>query len=512
MKKSKVCARGASASGGKSQNEIVMLIPHEVREKHLTWVLIFAFLFVSLSPAQIPDRTKPPELGAPPTMKLPAIEHFKLSNGISVVLMEKHQVPLVEVELIVRGGSVNDPNNKIGLASMTTAMMEEGAGTRNSMELADAIDFLGANISAYSGWHTAGVSMFTPLSKLDDAMALFGDICLRPTFPKEELERNRKERLTTLMQWHDEPRAIASVQFSKTLFGDDHPYGKPTIGNEKSIRALKVDDLKKFHQTYFRADNARIIVVGDVTGSMILPKLEAIFGKWEGGKAEQQSFPKAEQMKERAIYLIDKPGAPQSEIRIGRIGVERMTEDYYALRVMNTILGGSFTSRLNQNLREQHGYTYGASSNFDFRVMPGPFLAGSAVQTAITDSALIEFMKELNRILEAVPDEELNRAKNYLTLRYPENFQSVGQITNQLAEIVNYDLPDDYFNNYTKNVLAVTKDDVQRVAKKYIDPENIAIIIVGDRKTIEKPLEALKLGKIVNLTIQDVLGKAPKVE
>jgi zinc protease len=480
--------------------------------KHLTLITTFVFLLLNLSPAQNPDRTKPPELGAPPTMKLPAIEHFKLSNGLPVVLMEKHQVPLVEVELIVRGGSVNDPNDKIGLASMTTAMMEEGAGTRNSMELADAIDFLGANISAYSGWHTSGVSMFTPLSKLDDALVLFGDMCLRPTFPKEELERNRKERLTTLMQWHDEPRAIASVQFSKTLFGNDHPYGKPTIGNEKCIRAFKVEDLKKFHQTYFRADNAKIVVVGDITASLILPKLESIFSRWEGGKAEQQSFPNAEQVKERAIYLIDKPGAAQSEIRIGRIGVERMTEDYYALRVMNTIFGGSFTSRLNQNLREQHGYTYGASSNFDFRVMPGPFLAGSAVQTAITDSALIEFMKELNGILEAVPDEELNRAKNYLTLRYPENFQTVGQIANQLAEVVNYNLPDDYFNNYTKNILAVTKEDVQRVAKKYIDPEKIAIIIVGDRKLIEDKIKALKLGVIHNLTIDEILGKAPRVE
>jgi zinc protease len=179
---------------------------------------------------------------------------------------------------------------------------------------------------------------------------------------------------------------------------------------------------------------------------------------------------------------------------------------------MNTILGGSFTSRLNQNLREQHGYTYGASSNFDFRLMPGPFLAGSAVMTSVTDSALYEFMKELNRILEVVPDEELNRAKNYLALRYPENFQSVRQIAGQLAELVTYNLPDDFFNNFTKNILSISKEDVQRVAKKYIDPENIAIIVVGDRKTIEKPIESLKLGKIIKLTIEDVLGKPPKTE
>ena len=492
----------------KSKIGIVML--NEV--KHLTLITIFVLLLVNLSPAQAPDRTKPPELGAPPTMKLPAIQHLKLSNGIPVVLMEKHQVPLVQVELIVKAGSINDPKDKVGLANMTAAMMEEGAGTRNSLELADAIDFLGANISAFSSWHTSGVAMFTPLSKLDDALQLFGDIALKPMFPKEELERNRKERLTTLMQWHDEPRSIASVQFSRTIFGKDHPYGRGSMGTEKSIRSFTVDDLKKFHQTYFCSNNAQIIVVGDVTADLILPTLETLFGKWKSGTVETGSVANVEQVKERTIYLIDKPDAPQSEIRIGRVGAERMTEDYYAFKVMNTILGGSFTSRLNQNLREKHGYTYGASSNFDFRVNPGPFLAGSAVQSAITDSALIEFMNELKGILETVPDEELNRAKNYLTLRYPESFQSVGQIANQLAEVVNYNLPDDYFNNYAKNILAVTKEDVQRVSKKYVDPEKIAIIIVGDKKQIEDKIKGLKLGTIHNLSIDEVLGKAPKVE
>jgi zinc protease len=474
--------------------------------------LALVILFGNFVLAQNPDRSKPPELGPPPSLKLPPIQHLKLSNGIPVILMEKRQVPLVQIELLVKAGSVNDPKGKIGLASLATAMMEEGAGSRNSLELADAIDFLGASISAFSSWHTAGVTMFTPLSKLDEALPLFGDVALKPTFPAEELERNRKERLTTLMQWHDEPRAIASVQFGRTVFGGDHPYGRGNMGNEKSIRSFKVDDLKKFHQTYFRSNNAQLIVTGDVTATEIIPKLEAIFGKWESGNVEQFDFPKAEQVNERKIYLIDKPGAPQSEIRIGRIGAERMTEDFYALRVMNTILGGSFTSRLNNNLREQHGYTYGASSNFDFRIFAGPFLAGSAVHTQKTDSAVIEFFKELKRIAELIPDEELNRAKNYIALRYPENFQTVGQIANQLAEIISYGLPDDYFNNYTKNILAITKEDVQRVAKKYINPEKVTIVIVGDRKTIEKPLEALKLGKIVNLTIQDVLGKPPKVE
>jgi predicted Zn-dependent peptidase len=217
-------------------------------------------------------------------------------------------------------------------------------------------------------------------------------------------------------------------------------------------------------------------------------------------------------VEKRRIYLVDKPGAAQTEIRIGRIGVPRKTNDYYAISVMNTILGGSFTSRLNQNLREQHGYSYGAFSSFSFRPLPGPFIASAAVQTEVTDKALAEFIKELNRILKPVTDDELVRGKNYVALSFPSEFQNVGQIAGNLQELVIYDLPDDYFNNYTSRILAIDKKDVQRVAKKYIDPEKVAIILVGDRAKIEGGVRALNLGPIELLTIEQVLGKAPKVE
>ncbi len=216
-------------------------------------------------------------------------------------------------------------------------------------------------------------------------------------------------------------------------------------------------------------------------------------------------------MSGRKIYLVDKPGAAQSVVRFGRIGVERLTEDYYAIQVMNTILGGSFSSRLNQNLRETHGYSYGASSSFGFRPAPGPFTASSDVQTNVTDSALVEFMKELRGIKE-ISDDDLNRAKNYLALGYPDNFSSIASIARMLSELVLYNLPDDYFNNYIQKILAVKKEDVLRVAKKYVDPENIAVIVVGDKKEIEKGIKALNLGSIKNYSIVDVLGKAPKVE
>lgn len=468
-------------------------------------------IFVHEAEAQAPDRSKPPELGPPPSLQLPPIQRFTLSNGLRVVMMEKHQVPLVQINLLVGAGTAWDPDGKRGLASMTAAMMEEGAGDRDALAFADAVDFLGANISVSAGMHTTTVALFTPLSKLDSALALFGDVVLRPRFPAEELERKRLERLTALQQWHDEPRVIASNLFNKILFGMQHPYGPPAMGDEQSIRSFTVDDLRNFYTTFFLPNNSTLIVVGDVNQAMLLPKLERLFAGWTGGTVTTKSWPSASQVESRKIYLVDKPDAPQSVIRIGRIGVARTTEDYYAITVMNTILGASFTSRLNSNLREQHGYSYGAGSRFNFMPIPGAFMAFSDVHAEVTDKALNEFMKEL-RAITTVTDEELRRAKSYVALSYPSEFQSVGAIAAALAEVVIYNLPDDYFNTYTPRILAVTKEDVERVARKYIDPERIAIVIVGDRKKIEKGVAALNLGPIEDLTIEDVLGKPPVIQ
>jgi zinc protease len=353
------------------------------------------------------------------------------------------------------------------------------------------------------------VSLYTPLSKLDSALALQADAALRPTFASAELERHRKERLTTLLSWRDEARAQASALFSRTLYSHDHPYGRTGIGDEKAIRSLSVDDLRKFHSAYYRPNNAMLVIVGDVTVQMMKPKLEALWGSWQKGSVPALSLPAITQLQKRTVSLVDKPGAPQTEIRLGLIGVPRVTDDYYAILVMNTILGGSFSSRLNQNLREEHGYTYGAGSSFGFRMLAGPFLASASVHTAKTDSSLMEFMKELNGMLKPIPQEDVDRAKNYVALGFPSDFQTVGDIAGKIEEMVIYNLPDDYFNNFIKNVLAVTKADVERVAKKYILPDKMAVILVGDRKEIESKVSGMKLGALKNLTVDDVLGKAP---
>ncbi|MBI4499682.1 MAG: insulinase family protein [Gemmatimonadetes bacterium] len=463
---------------------------------------------VPLAGQEPPDRSRPPQLGPTPELKLPPIQRFTLSNGLAVVLLEKHQVPLVQVNVMVQAGAVMDPPAKSGLAAMTAAMLDEGAGKRNALELADAIEFLGATLSAGAGQHTSLIALHTPLSKLDSAIGLLADVTLRPTFAAEELERQRKERLTTFTQWRDRPSSIASVIFSRTLYGTSHPYGAQAVGDPSSVAALTVADLRDFHQARFHPGNATLIVVGDVTTAGIRPKLEAAFGQWLGAATGKPSLPEPKQVATRQVFLVDKPGAAQSEIRIGRIGVPRLTEDYSPLIVMNTILGGSFTSRLNQNLRETHGYTYGAFSAFDFRPAAGPFIASAAVQTDVTDKALSEFMKEIKGITDSVSAQEVTRAKNYLALQFPSEFQSVSSIATRLGDVVAYGLPDDYFNTYVRRVMQVTRAEVERVAKKYIDPQRIAIIVVGDRSKVEPGVRALKLGELRTLTVDDVLGKA----
>lgn len=476
------------------------------------------FFFIPISFLQIeiiaqkPDRTNIPKLPAAPELKLPAIQQFELTNGLKVYFMEKHEVPLLQLNVIVKTGSINDPDDKLGIASLSMDMLDEGAAGKSALELADEIDYLGVSISSNSGLHFSSVNLHTPLSKFDDAIKILSNIVLSPDFPKNELDRKKKEVLTTILQWHDQPTIIASVAFNQLLFTKEHPYGKPSAGNESSIKNITSEDLRSFHSKFFKSNNAFIIAVGDLSKDKLKFSLEQNFGKWQKGDVPMIKLKEAEQVKSRTIYLIDKPGAPQSVIYIGRIGVARLTPDYFPLIVMNTILGGSFSSRLNQNLRETHGYTYGAGSAFGFRLLSGPFSTWSSVQTEVTDSALIQFFKELNGISRDIPEDELTRAKNYLALGYLANFQTVNDIAGQISEIIQYSLPGNYFNQYIPSVQGIGLAEVSNAAKKYIVPDQMIVVVVGDKAKIEEGMRKLNLGEIKNLTIKDVLGEMPKID
>jgi len=450
------------------------------------------------------DRSKPPELGPPPKVSLPPITTRQLPNGLKLMVVEQHELPLADFVLLVGSGSTADPASKPGIANLLSAMLREGTTTRKSLEIADQIAFLGIRLSPTSSWESSTLSLHTPTAQLDSALALFADVALHPSFPANEFERVRKTQLTELLQLRDQGAAIASIAFPAIIYGSAHPYGAPAQGTEASVKALTTGDLQSYYQANFRPNNATLIVVGDVTPAQVEQKINALFGGWQRAEIPQVNYSEPPKSSATTIYLIDKPGAAQSSFRIGEVGVPRSTQDYFALTVMNTILGGSFTSRLNQNLRETRGYTYGAGSRFDMRRAAGPFLASAEIVTAKSDSALLEFMKELNGIRQLVPPAELSRAKRYLQLQLPGNFETTQQIAAALVPVALYGLPLDYYNNYVQNIEGVTQADVARVAQQYINPGSLAVVIVGDRKTIEAGLKATNVGPIA---IRDISGQ-----
>jgi zinc protease len=450
------------------------------------------------------DRSKPPELGPPPRVSLPPIITRELPNGLKLLIVEQHELPLADFVLLVGSGSTADPATKPGIANLTSAMLREGTTTRKSLEIADQIAFLGINLSPTSSWESSTLSLHSPTAQLDSALALFADVALHPSFPANEFERIRKTRLTELLQLRDQGPAIANIAFPAIIYGNAHPYGAPSIGTEASVKSLTPADLQSYYQANFKPNNTTLIIVGDVNPTQIEQKINSLFGNWQRGDVPALNYGEPPKSSTTTIYLIDKPGAAQSSFRIGAVGVPRSTKDYFALTVMNTILGGSFTSRLNQNLRENRGYTYGAGSRFDMRRAAGPFLASAEIVTAKSDSALLEFMKELNGIRQAVPASELSRAKRYLQLQLPGNFETTQQIAAALVPVALYGLPLDYFNNYVQNIEGITQADVARVAQQYINPGSLAVVIVGDRKTIEQGLKSVNVGPI---SIRDITGQ-----
>jgi len=471
---------------------------------------IVLVLVATLSAQQAPDRTHPPQPGPPAALRLPAIQKQKLTNGLPVWMVEDHKVPVAQVNLVVFSGTASDPPGKYGVASFAAAMLEEGAGSRSALEIADAVDYLGADLGAATTSDLMAVRLHVPVERLADALPIMADVALRPTFPRDELERQRQQRLTDLLQGRDDPPTISAVAFSRVLYGKGHRYGTPQMGTAETIKTFTPDDLRSFYVSAVRPDNATLLAVGDFNAATLMPLLDKQFGSWTGGgTGAVEKLPAAEQVTSRAVHLVDKPGAPQSQIRIGSVGVPRSTPDYFPITVMNTILGGSFTSRLNNNLREVHGYAYGAGSGFDMRLGPGPFAASAGVQTDKTADALKEFFNELNGILKPVPAEELARAKNYVSLRYPSAFEATGDISRRLEDALVYHLPDDYFSSYVQKIQAVSAADVQRVAQKYIQPDHTIIVVVGDLKKIEPGIRALNLGSIKTLTIDEVFGPKP---
>jgi zinc protease len=477
----------------------------------ISYVLLAALLASGVqaqrtTPAAKPkalDRTVRPPVGKAPELHVPAWTTSTLSNGAQLVVSERHALPLIAVNVAFVGGANQfEPAGKTGLASFVASMLTEGTTTKSGDDLSNAMQLLGTSITPSIGGESGSIGFTAIRDKFEPALALLADMMLHPTFPNDALERLRARTLVNLQQDRDRTSSVARVVFPKTVYTADHPYGRSM--SEESVKAITRDDLAAFHKQYFQPGRAVITVVGDISAADAKAEVEKALAAWSaGGSRPAFTYPAVPAAGATAIYLVDKPGAAQSSVRIGIAGPPRSSPDYYPLRVMSQILGELFQSRLNANIREQKGYSYGVRSNVSFGRGPGPITTWADVVTAKTDSALIEWMKEIRGIEGERPitDEELTAGKAALAQSLPERFSSVNNVAGAIREIYTDDLSRDYYQQFVRGVNAVTKDDVVRVARKYLDPAHLTIVIVGDRNTIEGALVATKIAPIVRLDI-----------
>lgn len=437
------------------------------------------------------DRSTAPSPTAPRPYHFPHITRKTLPNGLRLLIAENHNAPLVSLRALVRSGADHDTEQTAGLASLTADLLDEGAGERDAIQLAEDVGILGGALGTGADWDASYISLDVLSRNFEPSSAIFGDVTVRPTLPADGLERVRAERLTEILQQRDEPAAIAGKRFANLLYGTGS-YGNSVIGNADSVSRLTLDDVHRFYKQHYLPNNSAIVVSGDVDSSDALERIERVLGAWEPGPEVPRPSIDHRPIDASRIYVIDRPQAVQSEIRVGHIGVARSSEDYFALSVMNAIFGGVFNSRINLNLRERHGYTYGARSQFAFRRQPGPFVIAAPVRNEVTRESVSEMLAELRRIRTGdIEDGELDDTKNYLMGVFPATVQTASDIAGRLVDMELYGLPEDYFDRYRETIAAVSKDDIARVAQKYLDPDRVLIVIVGNANQIREPLGML---------------------
>ncbi|MDP7618727.1 MAG: pitrilysin family protein [Dehalococcoidia bacterium] len=431
---------------------------------------------------------------------VPAIpERSRLSNGLEVRVIEKRGAPVVAFGLALRTGAANDPLDQPGLATFMTGMLEEGTTSRSSQEIAEEFEFLGSHWGANPGRERTVLTTQSLTKHWPRALELITDIAMNPTFPEEELSRVRQERLTSLRRMRDDPTALAGRVGPALLYGLQSRYGHPMSGSEVAVEGFDRDALVDHFRRGFGPDGATLIVAGDVSIVDVVTRAEALLGSWHvDGPNDGTGYQQNEEPRNKSgttIYLLDKPGAAQSIIRTGHIGPQRKNDDYFPLTLFNQVFGGQFTARLNMNLREDKGYSYGYRSWFEWHTDSSLFLSGGGVQTAVTRESVEETLKEFDQIRNVRPVEtkEFEDAKSSMLQEFPSNFETAGQLQEQMGMIVAFDLPDDYYGAYERNIEAISLDDVRRVANERIQSEELTLLIVGDREIIEPGLADLGL-------------------
>ena len=446
--------------------------------------------------ADEPWRKEMPKGGAAKPLQLSTPQTATLPNGLTLILSERRGMPVVAANVVLKTGSDVNPPDKPGLANFVAAMLDEGTSTRSALQIADQVAQLGASLNTGSSMDATTVGGRSLTKNFPALLDLIADVTLRPSFPAEEIERQRASRFAQLVQQRENPSQLAAVVLASALYGPRHPYGYVEIGTESSVKAMSRDDMLQFWKENFVPNNAALVVAGDISMSELRALAEKSFGMWQRGTPAKPALgtPTTTQAK---VIIVDKPGAPQTQVRVATIGAARSSPDFRPMQVMNIALGGQFGSRINMNLREEHGYSYGTYSQFSFRRSPGPFQVAGGVRTDVTAAAINEILKEIRGALDKpIAGEELADAKSSLVNSLAGAFETASNAVGNFSNVFIYDLPIDYYSHYAEQVNAVTPDQALAMVKKYLGPDRLVVIAVGDRAKIEPEIRKLNLGSV----------------
>jgi zinc protease len=446
------------------------------------------------------DRSKAPTPGTPPAARFPAIARATLSNGLKIVLAERHSIPQVDMTLLVDAGYAADQFAAPGTASLAVDVMDEGTTRLNALQISDTLLQLGAQLGTGSALDLSSVFMSSLTERLDPALDIFADVILNPSFPQADFQRLQRQRLARIQREKVQPVSMALRVFPQLLYGANHAYGNPLTGTgtEQSVSQMKREDLARFHRTWFKPNNATLIIVGDVTLAQIQPKLERVLGRWQRGEVPQKNIGTVADQPRPLIYLLDRPGSEQSTILAANLAAPKANNKEYAIEAMTSLLGGQFIARLNMNLREDKHWSYGAFTLLWDARGQRPFIAYAPVQTDKTKESMIEVDRELRGILGPRPitADELAKAQASLTLTLPGNWETMQSVKQSLEQMVTFGLPDDYFETYAQRVRSLTIPDATAAAQETVRPDHLVWVVVGDRSKIEAGIRELGWGEI----------------
>ena len=444
-----------------------------------------------------PSRSVAPSAGPVRSFDFPTVSADALDNGLRIRSVQVGRVPIVTVILVLDAGEAVLGDGRAGTAVLTGDCLEGGTAQRTGVELAEALETIGAGLSVMTGWDSTTVSLTCMADRLEDAMGLLAEIVLQPSFPDDEVARVREQRLAAIRQREMDPAGIATTASRRLTYRDGAPYGRPLGGQVESVAPFNREVAAGFVVARYRPGGSGLVVVGDVDAGQVRSLVEAHFGEWSGGIESRPEIDADPRARERGIVVVHRAGAVQSEIRIGHVGQARSTPQYFALKVLNTVLGGAFTSRLNLNLREKHGFTYGVHSRFLIRRGAGPWCVSTAVGTDVTADAVREAISEITTLVADGPtEEEVSAARDYLAGVFPLELETTGQIASRIAELLLYDLPDDYYAAYRDRIRGVTLEEAGEAARLCIRPDEMTVVVAGDAEEVRGPLDALGWGPV----------------